>query len=403
MAKTQKESILINTRDTETLLEDFTDEEAGAVFKALLAYANRGEEFQSDDRSLRTLFRTIQSNVDRNNERYEDTCEKRKKAIAKRWEQKGKAKKQAETQTVAKAEKAEPIQMYTNDTNVYKRYKCIQKIQMYTNDTDSDSECDSERDSVEPNGSVNIEPNGSKQKQSFCKEAAAAEACAREGEEPLAAKEQAESEEKRPESCGKQAKGAEKHSDGEPIDFERVRLLWNETVNKAGAKMPKLSRMTDRRMALVRARARDSGADSVYKAIEAAARSDFLNHGSRTGKAATFEWLFEPEHFTKVLEGYFDNPQEPPPEQPQGQTSGKRRRPTQGQATAKGYSEELERNDRQAEAEREKRKHTANFMAVLGEYGVKPWESSAYKDLFEAGLSADELRAEMAKRTKKKP
>ncbi len=88
MEKTQKESILINTRDAELLLEDFSDEDAGTVFKALLAYANRGEAFETEDKSLRVLFKAIKANVDRNNERYEDTCEKRKKAIAKRWEKK---------------------------------------------------------------------------------------------------------------------------------------------------------------------------------------------------------------------------------------------------------------------------------------------------------------------------
>lgn len=376
MEKTQKESILINTRDAELLLEDFSDEDAGTVFKALLAYANRGEAFETEDKSLRVLFKAIKANVDRNNERYEDTCEKRKKAIAKRWEKKGKAKKQTENQKVEESEEAEAIQMYTNDTNVYKR---IQKIQMYTNDTDSDSE----RDSDEPNGSVNIEPNGSKQKQSFCEEEAAAEACAREGEEPP--------------SAGKPAgNGAAVKPEGEPIDFERVRRLWNETVEKAGAKMPKLSRMTDRRMALVRARARDSGADSVYRAIEAAAHSEFLNHGSRTGKAATFEWLFEQEHFTKVLEGYYDNAKEQPPETPGRQARGGRGQ----QASTKGYREELERNNRQTEAEREKRRKTADFYAVLAEYGVKPWESTPYKDLFEAGLTTDRLRAELAKRVR---
>lgn len=43
---TDKSSIIINTKDAENMLQDFTKEEAGEIFMALLAYANRGEEFK---------------------------------------------------------------------------------------------------------------------------------------------------------------------------------------------------------------------------------------------------------------------------------------------------------------------------------------------------------------------
>ena len=81
---TDKSSIVINTKDAENILQDFTKEEAGEIFMALLAYANRGEEFKTDDRSMRTLFRTLQANIDRNNERYEEKCERNRQIAMER-------------------------------------------------------------------------------------------------------------------------------------------------------------------------------------------------------------------------------------------------------------------------------------------------------------------------------
>ncbi len=61
--------------DIEDQLQDFTDEEAGQIFKALLAYANRGVEMQTKDRAVRCLFKNIKATIDRTDEAYEQKCE----------------------------------------------------------------------------------------------------------------------------------------------------------------------------------------------------------------------------------------------------------------------------------------------------------------------------------------
>ena len=103
---TDKSSIVINTKDAENMLQDFTKEEAGEIFMALLAYANRGEEFKTDDRSMRTLFRTLQANIDRNNERYEEKCERNRQIAMEREKKRKEAREKESIKTTS-----------VNDTN----------------------------------------------------------------------------------------------------------------------------------------------------------------------------------------------------------------------------------------------------------------------------------------------
>ena len=93
---TYKGSIVINTKDTEDMLQDFTKEEAGEILMALLAYANRGEEFKAKDRAMKTLFRTIQANIDRNNAKYEEKCERNRQIALEREKKRKEARREQE-------------------------------------------------------------------------------------------------------------------------------------------------------------------------------------------------------------------------------------------------------------------------------------------------------------------
>ena len=93
---TYKGSIVINTKDTEDILQDFTKEEAGEIFMAILAYANRGEEFKAKDRAMKTLFRTIQANIDRNNAKYEEKCERNRQIALEREKKRKEARREQE-------------------------------------------------------------------------------------------------------------------------------------------------------------------------------------------------------------------------------------------------------------------------------------------------------------------
>lgn len=253
---TDKSSIVINTKDAENILQDFTKEEAGEIFMALLAYANRGEEFKTDDRSMRTLFRTLQANIDRNNEKYEEKCE-RNRQIAMEREKKRKEAREKDKKEEHERTRTSPIGIeigneigIENEIN-NKEFNNIKEAKASTSETSSDAAA-----------------------------------------EPQA---QAKNEES-------QAKKQDK------IDFEKVRKQFNRLMQDKA--IPKLKgKIAGQRKAFFEARVREYGITSAYRVMIKAAESGFLNGGGRNGWLANFEWIFRPNNFPKVLDGYYDNPQ----------------------------------------------------------------------------------------------
>lgn len=265
---TDKSSIVINTKDAENILQDFTNEEAGEIFMALLAYANRGEEFKTDDRSMRTLFRTLQANIDRNNERYEEKCERNRQIAMerekKRKEAREKDKKEEHERTrtctnVNKRERTSPIGIgigigIGNEIGIginNKEFNNIKEAKASTSETSSDA-------AAEPQAQAKNEEN--------------------------------------------QAKKQDK------IDFEKVRHQFNRLMQDKA--IPKIKgKIAGQRKAFFEARVREYGITSAYRVMIKAAESGFLNGGGRNGWIANFEWIFRPNNFPKVLDGYYDNTQ----------------------------------------------------------------------------------------------
>lgn len=257
---TDKSSIVINTKDAENMLQDFTKEEAGEIFMALLAYANRGEEFKTDDRSMRTLFRTLQANIDRNNEKYEEKCERNRQIAMerekKRKEAREKDKKEEHERTrtctnVNERERTSPIGIEIGNEINNKEFNNIKEAKASTSETSSD---------------------------------AAAE----------------------PQAQAKNEESQDKKQD--KIDFEKVRQQFNRLMQDKA--IPKLKgKIAGQRKAFFEARVREYGITSAYRVMIKAAESGFLNGGGRNGWLANFEWIFRPNNFPKVLDGYYDNPQ----------------------------------------------------------------------------------------------
>lgn len=257
---TDKSSIVINTKDAENMLQDFTKEEAGEIFMALLAYANRGEEFKTDDRSMRTLFRTLQANIDRNNEKYKEKCERNRQIAMerekKRKEAREKDKKEEHERTrtctnVNERERTSPIGIEIGNEINNKEFNNIKEAKASTSETSSDA-------AAEPQAQAKNEEN--------------------------------------------QAKKQDK------IDFEKVRQQFNRLMQDKA--IPKLKgKIAGQRKAFFEARVREYGITSAYRVMIKAAESGFLNGGGRNGWLANFEWIFRPNNFPKVLDGYYDNPQ----------------------------------------------------------------------------------------------
>ena len=302
---TDKSSIVINTKDAENILQDFTKEEAGEIFMALLAYANRGEEFKTDDRSMRTLFRTLQANIDRNNERYEEKCERNRQIAMerekKRKEAREKDKKEEHERTrtctnVNKRERTSPIGIgIGNEIGIginNKEFNNIKEAKASTSETSSDA-------ASEPHAGARNEAKPTKKE--------------------------------------------------DKIDFEKVRQQFNRIME--AKKIPKLKgKIAGQRKAFFEARVRENGIVSVYRVMIKAAESNFLNGGGDKGWIANFEWIFRPNNFPKVLDGYYDNQR--PPQTPTIQTNGGFRNETT--STPANGSRGNNRNEQRATEQRER-------------------------------------------------
>lgn len=267
MSRNEKiRAFVIDAQDTERMLEDFSDEEAGKILKGLLAYANRGEEFETEDRAMRCLFKNIQANIDRNYDKYEAKCE-RNRQIAKAREQKRKEAREK------KEERAEREPKAPKNTNVHEREQASPKAP-----NENEIEITNIKVIKEAKASIIKAPKGATSETSS--DAASAPA----------------------QEAKNEASQTQKES---KIDFEKVRQQFNRLMD--GKKIPSLKgKIAGQRRAFFEARVREYGITAAYRVMIKAARSGFLNGSGGRAWVANFEWIFRPNNFPKVLDGYYD-------------------------------------------------------------------------------------------------
>ena len=91
------------------------------------------------------------------------------------------------------------------------------------------------------------------------------------------------------------------------IVTDELLRYWNSAME--GRVISKINQITERRVKFIKIRLSNFTPEDIFKVIDKAAISDFLNGrvGNR-GFTANFDWIFENEsHFIKVLEGRYDN------------------------------------------------------------------------------------------------
>lgn len=110
--------------------------------------------------------------------------------------------------------------------------------------------------------------------------------------------------ERKPESSVTQV-STHKTTHPETIDYERFCNFFNEKVSSG--RIPQITKLTAKRKMAVEARLRDYGKEALSKAIIKASKSKFLNGDNNTQFIASFDWIFGPMNFPKVLEGNYDN------------------------------------------------------------------------------------------------
>lgn len=245
------------------LIEGLTDEQLGQLTRAIFLYARDGEIISLEP-VVRMAFAFIKDNIERNQDKYQAKCEKNRQIALERERKKREAREKAGNTNVH-----ERSRTCENNTNVHERSP-YDNDNEYDNDNDVSKETDNNIPSKE-GLSISENPKVDPAKR-----------------------------------CAK-------------IDFAAIKEYWNTKHDQSGSVMRRLTLMSDQRKCNVRSRIREYGGDvqMVYKAIDKAMASDFMNGKNGKGWVASFDWMMCPSNFPKVLEGNYDNEQPAGSQQPQ--------------------------------------------------------------------------------------
>lgn len=253
------DSFILYTSDYQ-LIEGLTDEQLGQLTRALFIYARDGEVINLEP-VVRMAFVFIKDKIDRNQQKYQKKCERLRANAQKRW----------------------GMQKDANDTEAYnhiqKHTKESKSMQLHTKGClyDSDSVSDSDSDSDVSKETNILEPS-------------------KEGIQSASVK--------------TEAPGGGKVSKSQNIDYAAVKEYWNRKHDETKSAMPPITLMTENRKVMVKARVRQCKGDvkTLYRVIDIAMASDFMNGNNKHGWLGKFDWIFGNEqNFAKVLEGNFNN------------------------------------------------------------------------------------------------
>lgn len=99
--------------------------------------------------------------------------------------------------------------------------------------------------------------------------------------------------------------------------YDGIISAWNTLVS-VGVNPVRSINTGSKRADCLRARLREYGEDAVLEAIENVRTSDFLQGKNSKGWRITFDWFVLPTNFPKVLEGNYNQRNEPKEEKPKG-------------------------------------------------------------------------------------
>lgn len=240
------------------LIEGLTDEQLGQLTRAIFLYARDGKTINLEP-VVRMAFAFIKDNIERNQDKYQAKCEKNRQIALERERKKREAREKA------------------GNTNVHERSPY---------DNDNDNEYDNDNDNV-----VSKETDNKPSKEGI-----------------------------QSASVKPEAPGGGKGSKSQKIDYAAVKEYWNRKHDETKSAMPPITLMTENRKVMVKARVRQCKGDvkTLYRVIDIAMASDFMNGNNKHGWLGKFDWIFGNEqNFAKVLEGYFNNSEPAASQQPQ--------------------------------------------------------------------------------------
>ena len=243
------------------IFEQLTDAQLGQLTRHMLSFAKTGKEPFIEDPLVKLSFAFIKDDMERNQRKYEEKCERLRANARKRWD-----KKQLDSEASEDMQKhtnvCKSMQMHANAQIAMHNDNEYVNDNVYDNDNDVSKETDNNipsKEGLSISENPRVDP---------------ARRCAK-------------------------------------IDFAAIKAYWNTKHDQSGSAMRRLTLMSDQRKSNVRARIREYGGDvqKVYKAIDKAMASDFMNGKNGKGWVASFDWMMCPSNFPKVLEGNYDNEQ----------------------------------------------------------------------------------------------
>lgn len=267
------------------IFEQLTDEQLGQLTRHMLSFAKTGEEPAIEDPLVKLSFAFIKDDMERNQRKYEEKCERLRANARKRWD-----KKQLD------AEASEDMQKHTNVCKSMQLHANAQIAMHNDNEYDNDNVDDND-----VSKETDIEPS-------------------KEG--ILSA------------SVKTEAPDGGKVSKSKKIDYAGIKEYWNRKHDETKSVMPPITLMTENRKVMVKARLRQCKGDikTLYRAIDIAMASDFMNGNNKKGWVSKFDWIFGNEqNFAKVLEGNFNNTEPAANQQPQAQDPAATARPSIGE------------------------------------------------------------------------
>lgn len=251
------------------LIEGLTDEQLGQLTRAIFLYARDGKTINLEP-VVRMAFAFIKDNIERNQDKYQAKCEKNRQIALERERKKREAREKAGNTNVH-----ERTRTCENNTNVHERSPY---------DNDNDNEYDNDND-------VSKETDNKPSKEGI-----------------------------QSASVKPEAPGGGKGSKSQKIDYAAVKEYWNRKHDETKSAMPPITLMTENRKVMVKARVRQCKGDvkTLYRVIDIAMASDFMNGNNKHGWLGKFDWIFGNEqNFAKVLEGNFNNSEPAASQQPQ--------------------------------------------------------------------------------------
>ena len=232
-----------------SLIRSYTFEQLGHLLSALIRNAD-GEDAQAIESSLQepvlTAYRFIALQINIDKEKYQQTCERRRAAINKRW-----AKNKDDTIV--------DFVIHNNNKNNNKNKN--ENKNNNKNENKNNSSC----------AAVDIS-------------------------EPVANAEEA-------------AAAAANFNMEEAKEYclKNVLPWFNGILDNADSKIPRIQDFNDQRTERYVAAHKKYGIKKIEKAFRNAARSPFLNgNGKRNTFVASFDWILDEEHFLKVCEGEYN-------------------------------------------------------------------------------------------------